>query len=148
MLILFSSLKGKMSKGLPRVNLEFFPIKGMSSFSSWWGWTSRDTSRHFPFGFQKEVLIKQKMGNYDIPVLRFRSRGQDSVDHRVQVTIHQVTIITRIKMSGLIRTEAKNNIFCWHSMKTIKGIPLKIYSTNTQDRNRKWRKRNSSSWCP
>lgn len=57
-------------------------------------------------------------------------------------------IITHIKMSGLIRTEAKNNIFCWHSVKTIKGIPLKIYSTNTKDRNRKWRKRNSSSQCP
>lgn len=41
------------------------------------------------FRFQKEVLIKQKMGNYDIPPLRFHSRGQDSVDHRVQVTIHQ-----------------------------------------------------------
>lgn len=41
-------------------------------------------------------------------------------------------IITHIKMSGLIRTEAKNNIFCWCSLTTTKGIPLQLYSTNMQ----------------
>lgn len=71
------------------INLEFLAMK--KSLPSHHDETVHQggTSRHFPFRFQKEVLIKQKMGNYDIPSLRFHSRGQDSVDHRVQVTIHQ-----------------------------------------------------------
>lgn len=40
-------------------------------------------------------------------------------------------------MSGLIRTKAKNNIFCSHSMNTTKGIPMKQYSTIVQDLKKK-----------
>lgn len=36
-------------------------------------------------------------------------------------------------MSGLIRTEAKNNIFCLRLMRATRGIPLKLCSVNMQD---------------
>lgn len=58
----------------------------------WAGWNmEKDHSRDFPFRSQKETLIKQNIGNYETQLLKFSPGGQVRVDHRVQVTIHQMT---------------------------------------------------------